>query len=70
MAKKAAGGKTVQTTVKPKRRLGNAVRLDLSDRDHERLNRVAKKKGLNMAAYSRMAILERLHKDEAEGGAN
>jgi hypothetical protein len=65
MAKKASGAKKVPATA-PKRRLGRAVRLDLSDRDHERLDRVAKLKGLNMASYSRMAILERLRKDEEE----
>ena len=65
MAKKTAGGKNMQATA-PKRRLGKAVRLDLSERDHERLDRVANAKGLNMASYSRMAILERLRKDEEE----
>jgi hypothetical protein len=64
MAKKATGAKNVQTATKPKRRLGRAVRLDLSDQDHQRLDRMAKVKGLNMAAYSRMAILERLRTDE------
>jgi hypothetical protein len=48
------------------RRLANAVRLDLSDRDHERLDRIARFKGLNMAAYSRMVILDRMRKDEEE----
>jgi hypothetical protein len=48
------------------RRLAKPVRLDLSEKDHERLDRVATAKGLNMAAYSRMAILERLRKDEEE----
>lgn len=68
MAKRAIGGKQVQATAKakPNRRLGKAVRLDLSDKDHERLDRVATAKGLNMAAYSRMAILERLRKDEED----
>lgn len=65
MAKKV-GGKKVQAPVATGRRLGKAVRLDLSEKDHERLDRVATAKGLNMAAYSRMAILERLRKDEEE----
>lgn len=65
MARKATGAK-VQATAKPRRRLGKAVRLDLSDQDHKRLDRVANAKGLNMAAYSRMAILERLRKDEED----
>ncbi len=66
MAKKSSGEKKVQATATPGRRLGKAVRLDLSEKDHERLDRVARAKGLNMAAYSRMAILERLRKDEEE----
>jgi hypothetical protein len=65
MAKKAAGGKHVQATM-PKRRLGKPVRLDLSEEDRELLSRIAKSKGLNMAAYSRMAVLERLRKDKEE----
>jgi hypothetical protein len=65
MAKKTTRTKTVQVTA-PKRRLGKPVRLDLSATDHERLDRVATAKGLNMAAYSRMAILDRLRKDEEE----
>jgi hypothetical protein len=43
---------------------GRAVAVRLSDQDHKRLDRIAKAKGLNMAAYSRMAILERLKADE------
>jgi hypothetical protein len=66
MARKATGGKDVKAATKPRRRLGKAVRLDLSEKDHERLDRVANAKGLNMAAYSRMAILERLRKDEED----
>jgi hypothetical protein len=67
MAKKA-GEKKVEATASPKRRLGNAVRLDLSDKDYERLERVAELRGLNKAAYSRMAVLDRLRKDEEELG--
>jgi hypothetical protein len=65
MAKKAAGVKEMLATA-PKRRLGKPVRLDLSEEDRELLSRVAKSKGLNMAAYSRMAVLERLRKDKEE----
>jgi hypothetical protein len=67
MAKKAAGGKDVQA-IAPKRRLGKPVRLDLSEEDRQRLTRIAKAKGLNMAAYSRMAVLDRLRRDEEEIG--
>jgi hypothetical protein len=69
MARKATGAKKVGATTSPKRRLGNAVRLDLSDKDYERLDRVAEFKGLNKASYSRMAVLERLRKDEEEMGS-
>jgi hypothetical protein len=65
MAKKQVGAKKVQTTVAQKRS-GKPVRLDLSESDKERLDRVAKFKGLNMAAYSRMAVLDRMRKDEEE----
>jgi hypothetical protein len=65
MAKKKAGGKDVQATT-PDRRLGKPVRLDLSEEDRALLSRIAKSKGLNMAAYSRMAVLERLRKDKEE----
>jgi hypothetical protein len=40
------------------------VRLDLTDADHERLERAAREKGLNKASYARMAVLERLRSDE------
>jgi hypothetical protein len=61
------GGKDVPE-IRPKRRTGKAVRLDLTERDHERLDRVARAKGLNMAALSRMAILDLLRKFEEELG--
>jgi hypothetical protein len=62
------GAKKVAATKTPKRRLANAVRLDLSDKDYQRLDRVTEFKGLNKASYSRMAVLERLRKDEEEMG--
>jgi hypothetical protein len=40
------------------------VRLDLTDVDHERLEKAAREKGLNKASYARMAVLERLRSDE------
>jgi hypothetical protein len=67
MAKKASGGKKVEATATPTRkRTGIAVRLDLSPKDHERLSKVAKRRGLTLASFSRMVILEKL--DEEEGG--
>ncbi len=43
-----------------------AVRLDLTMKDHARLDRQAKKRGLTKASYSRMVLLEKL--DEEDGG--
>jgi hypothetical protein len=45
-------------------RLVKPVRLDLKPSDHERLERQADRRGLTMAAYVRMLVLEKL--DEAE----
>jgi hypothetical protein len=41
------------------------VRLDLSEADHERLERLARERGLNKASYARQAVLERMKADEA-----
>jgi hypothetical protein len=60
MARKQA--KPVQAT-KPNR-TGRGVRLDLADEDHERLERQARQRGLNKASYARMAVLERIKRDE------
>jgi hypothetical protein len=40
------------------------VRLDLSETDHERLERLARERGLNKASYARQAVLERMRADE------
>ena len=40
------------------------VRLDLTDNDHERLERLARERGLNKASYARQAVLERMRADE------
>jgi hypothetical protein len=40
------------------------VRLDLSSTDHQRLERIARERGLTMASYARMVLLERLMTDE------
>jgi hypothetical protein len=66
MAKKQTGAEKVQSTATPKRRLANAVRLDLSDKDFERLERYAEARGLNKASYARQAVLAQLRKDEEE----
>jgi hypothetical protein len=48
-------------------RSGRPVRLDLSETDHERLERCARERGLNKASYARQAVLERIKADEARG---
>jgi hypothetical protein len=63
---KKTGAKRMQTAVKPKRRLANAVRLDLSDKDYERLERVAEERGLNKSSYARMAVLAYIKQDEED----
>jgi hypothetical protein len=65
MAKKTTGEKKVQATASP-RRTGKAVRLDLSDADHARLEKAAREMGLNMASFARMATLKELKKIEEE----
>lgn len=67
MAKKTIGEKKVQATASP-RRTGKAVRLDLSDTDHARLEKAARELGLNMASFARMATLEKLRKIEEDNG--
>jgi hypothetical protein len=60
MAKK--GAKKVIAT--HEERLTKPVRLDLTPTDHERLDRQARRRGLTMASYARMVILERLENEE------
>jgi len=48
-------------------RLIKGVRLDLSPADHKRLESAAKERGLTMASYARMAVLERLRTDLTRG---
>jgi hypothetical protein len=45
-------------------RSGRAVRLDLSEADHKRLEGLAKARGLNKASYARQALFERMKADE------
>jgi hypothetical protein len=73
MAKKATGAKKVNAVASPTRkRTGKAVRLDLSPKDHDRLDRAAERKGLSKASYARMAVLDRLEQEEelTRGGGN
>lgn len=50
---------------KPQNRTGRAVRLDLTEADHKRLETAAGKVGLSKASFARMALLERLQTVEA-----
>jgi hypothetical protein len=61
---KKTGAKKMPVAATPKRRLANAVRLDLNDRDYQRLERVADERGLNKASYARMAVLALIKRDE------
>jgi hypothetical protein len=61
MATKKGAKKVIATEEK---RLIKPVRLDLTPRDHERLDRQARRRGLTMASYARMVILERLENEE------
>lgn len=65
MAKKKAGAKKVEPKT-PTRRLPKVVRLEFSEKDHERLEGLAEAKGLSMAAFSRMAVLDRMREVEEE----
>ena len=68
MAKKPEKEPVPATKAKPKRpRTGVAVRLDLSPKDADRLAKCAAAKGLSKASYARMATLEMIRADEAEG---
>ena len=60
MAKKVAK----KANAEESQRSGRPVRLDLPEDDHERLEKCARKCGLNKASYARMAVLERLRTDE------
>lgn len=44
------------------------TRFKLSEDAYERLNRVANANGLAVAAYIRQAVLQRVRKDDSEGG--
>lgn len=48
-------------------KVAKPVRLDLRPADHDRLERQASKRGLSMASFVRMLVLERLDAMESEG---
>jgi hypothetical protein len=64
MAKKVTGAKKVEAVAAPRRRTGKAVRLDLSEKDHDRLERAAEERGLSKSSYARMAVLALVKQDE------
>lgn len=66
MAKKRTPveGDKMPATAKPQRSRAKSVRLDLSDREHERLQEAADRLGLSMASCARMAVLSWLQDQE------
>jgi hypothetical protein len=66
MAKKTGARKVTATATR--KRSGKAVRLDLSPKDHDRLEQAAEARGLSKSSYARMAVLTLIRQDE-EGGA-
>jgi hypothetical protein len=67
MAKKTTKDSKPMNAVQERRRLVKGIRLDLLPTDHKRLERAATERGLTMASYARMAVLERLKADEGGG---
>jgi hypothetical protein len=62
---KQAARKAKQSTPAKEERLLKGVRLDLSPADHQRLERIARERGLTMASYARMVLLERMKADDS-----
>jgi hypothetical protein len=69
MAKAKAKAKkgTKMNAVAQAEKTARPVRLDLSESDHQRLERLARERGLNKASYARQAVLERMKADESGG---
>ena len=65
MAKKKVEA-TVQATAKPKARNVRPIRLDVSPGDYERASARAEGRGLTLASYARMALLDFIKRDEKE----
>jgi hypothetical protein len=69
MAKKTSGAKPMPATASlSRKRSGRAVRLDLSPKDHDRLERAAEDRGLSKSWYARMAVPALIKQDEETGG--
>jgi hypothetical protein len=60
---KAKAKKTNATAEKPALK---SVRLQLPEPDHDRLERCARRRGLNLASYARQAVLAQIRRDEEE----
>ena len=56
---------TVTEETKPKRDV-RSVRLDLTPADHDRLAECAERRGLSLASYARMAVLDLVRRDEKD----
>lgn len=65
MAKKK-GPKNVSMTESEK--ITKPIRLDLTETDHARLLRAARRRGLSMSSFVRMKLLEWLEEEEGEKG--
>lgn len=66
MGKKQPGKKSKMFEVSQKKNVRH-VRAELFPEDYDRLKRAAKANGLSVAAYVRMAILNRVSDDESRG---
>jgi hypothetical protein len=64
MAKKKVEVKVEATASKPKGRNVKPIRLDVSPNDYERASACAEARGLTLASYARMALLDFLKRDE------
>ncbi len=64
MATKKTGPRKVQAT--PKKDVIRHARVELPEDDYTAVKEVARSNGLSVAAYIRMAILQRVRRDRAE----
>jgi hypothetical protein len=62
MAKKKTGGRKVPATADQE--IVRHARLELPDRDYQRLKKVSGRFRLSVAAYIRLAVIERIESDE------
>jgi hypothetical protein len=66
MAKKQAGRKEVPAI--PEDKVMRHARIELPDEDYQRLKGGADRYHISVSAYIRMAVMERIERDEAKGG--